>query len=169
MLFDCAVVLLVNVWALVGVGGRQVKTRSPEDLARATADVWQNCLRVLSMYERRWVMRGHPLALFVYLNTGMTDGEMQADDAPTPASASARDGFPDEGTPLPSTSKSLATESQNRAPLLLLTLESIHETDAMLSLQLTSEELGRLPVYDSFSYEFAFQVDASEKYQYHGA
>ncbi|KAJ7696760.1 fungal-specific transcription factor domain-containing protein, partial [Mycena rosella] len=50
VLFDCAVVLLINVWAVVG------KSRTTERYNRATADV-QNCVRVLRLYERRWKMR----------------------------------------------------------------------------------------------------------------
>ncbi|KAJ7810544.1 fungal-specific transcription factor domain-containing protein [Mycena olivaceomarginata] len=52
-LFDSAVVLLVNVWAVVGSRGPQ----TPEDFARATADA-QNCVRVLRLYERRWRVAG---------------------------------------------------------------------------------------------------------------
>ncbi|KAJ7696785.1 hypothetical protein B0H17DRAFT_392238 [Mycena rosella] len=48
LLFDCAVVLLVNVWAVVG------EAQTTERYNRATADV-QKCLRVLRFYERRWV------------------------------------------------------------------------------------------------------------------
>ncbi|KAJ7146492.1 fungal-specific transcription factor domain-containing protein, partial [Mycena epipterygia] len=52
-LFDCAPVLLINVWAIVG--GR--KSRDSEDFNRAKADA-QNCVRVLRLYERRWRVAG---------------------------------------------------------------------------------------------------------------
>ncbi|KAF8215501.1 fungal-specific transcription factor domain-containing protein [Mycena galopus ATCC 62051] len=48
-LFDSAVVLLINVWAVTG--GR--KSRTLDDFSRATADA-QNCMRVLRLYEHRW-------------------------------------------------------------------------------------------------------------------
>ncbi|KAJ7696773.1 hypothetical protein B0H17DRAFT_1197881 [Mycena rosella] len=39
---------------------------------------------------------------------------------------------------------------------------SIRETDHLFALPLHTEELGRLPIYDSFDYNFTFQSDNNE-------
>ncbi|KAF7298537.1 hypothetical protein MIND_00800400 [Mycena indigotica] len=55
LLFDAAIILLINVWRL-GDSGRS-RTGSDDDFDRATADV-RNCLKVLRLYERRWRIAG---------------------------------------------------------------------------------------------------------------
>ncbi|KAJ7052295.1 fungal-specific transcription factor domain-containing protein [Mycena amicta] len=54
-LFDSAIVLLINVWAVVDA--RPKKPRSPEDYARAMADA-SNCVHVLRLFERRYRIAG---------------------------------------------------------------------------------------------------------------
>ncbi|KAF7297467.1 hypothetical protein MIND_00980400 [Mycena indigotica] len=55
ILFDAAVILLINVWRL-GDSGRS-RTDGHDDFDRATADV-KNCVKVLRLYERRWRLAG---------------------------------------------------------------------------------------------------------------
>ncbi|KAF7307647.1 hypothetical protein MIND_00560000 [Mycena indigotica] len=55
ILFDAAVILLINVWRL-GDSGRS-RTDGHDNFDRATADV-KNCVMVLRLYERRWRLAG---------------------------------------------------------------------------------------------------------------
>ncbi|KAJ7185325.1 hypothetical protein C8R46DRAFT_981882 [Mycena filopes] len=164
-LFDCAVMLLVNVWAVTVVGGR--KSRGPHDFDRATADV-QNYLRVL----RLWRSAGRKCDIITaMLNIGRYTATAD------PRSPPKR---PREATPGPSSS------SSNRVsePPVVLTLNppahphpeptdpvsvsqqmqalerSFQETESLFSLPLSTDELGRLPIYDSFDYQFTFDPAA---------
>ncbi|KAJ6541626.1 fungal-specific transcription factor domain-containing protein [Mycena capillaripes] len=150
-LFDCAVVLLINVWEIVG--GRH--SRPPEDFTRATVDA-QNCVRVLRLYERRWRVAGRKCDIIsAMLNLGKHASaahsvkrsrdaeEVQADNVQQVSlhrSESPAAGF--------STAAAQQIEALER---------SIQETAHLFSLPLHTEELGRLPVYDSFDYEFTFK------------
>ncbi|KAF7347206.1 Fungal-trans domain-containing protein [Mycena venus] len=146
-LFDSAVVLLVNVWSVVG--GR--KPQTPEDFTRATADA-QNCVRVLRLYERRWRVAGRKCDIIsAMLNIGKYASQShslkrprEGEEVPTPANSSETSTDPVEGS----------------IPQQMLALErSIQETGHLFSLPLLTEELGRLPVYDSFDYEPTFQLN----------
>ncbi|KAJ7367662.1 fungal-specific transcription factor domain-containing protein [Mycena albidolilacea] len=138
-LFDSAVVLLVNVWAVVG--GR--KPRTPDDFARATADT-QNCVRVLRLYERRWRTAGRDCDIIsAMLNIGKQwlkrPREVEEEEIPVSASPYV----PDD-----SLSLSIGGSSDH----------SIQEAEQQLfSLPLLTDELGRLPVYDSFDYGPRFE------------
>ncbi|KAJ6479244.1 fungal-specific transcription factor domain-containing protein [Mycena vitilis] len=144
-LFDCAVVILINVWAVVG--GR--KSRTQEDFGRANADA-QNCVRVLRLYERRWRVAGRKCDIITaMLNLGKyTSGaySLKRSLAPEEDAAAALNNINTYTAPLDS-SRPIAEQIE--------ALErSIQETDHLFSLPLHTEELGRLPVYDSFDYEF---------------
>ncbi|KAJ6541641.1 fungal-specific transcription factor domain-containing protein, partial [Mycena capillaripes] len=172
-LFDCAVVLLVNVWAIVG--GR--KSRTPEDFTRATADA-QNCVRVLRLYERRWRVAGRKCDIIsAMLNLGKHTSyahslkrPREMEDDPEPSNGPELDP-PATTTVGPSTSVAEQIQALER---------SIQETDHLFSLPLHTEELGRLPIYDSFDYEFTFkssdiqypplesQYDMSGEQPFHG-
>ncbi|KAJ7146447.1 fungal-specific transcription factor domain-containing protein [Mycena epipterygia] len=152
VLFDCAVVLLVNVWAVVG--GRKSRTR--EDFNCATADA-QNCVRVLRLYERRWRVAGRRCDIIsAMLNLGKytSDG---------PSLKRTRD--PEEHIPPPHVSQISLNEPEEYVTAGSMTVTeklqalqlSIRETDHLFALPLHTEELGRLAVYDSFNYEFPFQ------------
>ncbi|KAF7337119.1 Fungal-trans domain-containing protein [Mycena venus] len=157
-LFDCAVVLLVNVWAVVG-GGR--RSRTPDDFTRATADA-QNCVRVLRLYERRWRSAGRKWDIIsALLNIGKYTSDAQ----------SLKRGRDMEEEP-PSSDESEACHhplqgSKSSTPELLALERSIQETDHLFSLPLLTEELGRLPVYDSFDYEPTFQSNEDHQPQSH--
>ncbi|KAJ7146454.1 fungal-specific transcription factor domain-containing protein [Mycena epipterygia] len=146
VLFDCAVVLLVNVWAVVG--GRKSRTR--EDFNCATADA-QNCVRVLRLYERRWRVAGRKCDIIsAMLNLGKYTSD-------APSLKRPRD--PDE---IPPVSPAFINAPEEHGPLSVAeeiqTLQlSVQETDHLFALPLHTEELGRLAVYDSFNYEFPFQ------------
>ncbi|KAJ7631681.1 fungal-specific transcription factor domain-containing protein [Mycena polygramma] len=153
-LFDCAVVLLINVWAIVG--GR--KSRTPEDFTRATADA-QNCVRVLRLYERRWRVAGRKCDIIsAMLNLGKHTAAAQSlkrsRDAEEDMISNTPEPSLDPGSDAPTTDSSVSATEQLQA------LErSIQETNHLFSLPLHTDELGRLPVYDSFHYEFTFAAN----------
>ncbi|KAJ6541623.1 fungal-specific transcription factor domain-containing protein [Mycena capillaripes] len=165
-LFDCAVVLLINVWEIVG--GR--KSRTPEDFARATADA-QNCVRVLHLYERRWRVAGRKCDIIsAMLNLGKHTSDAHSLKRSRDAEEVSEDNdhrvsLDDDDCPeSPAASSSTSVAQQIQA------LErSIQEMDHLSSLPLHTEELGRLPVYDSFDYEFTFKSNGAHYHdQPHG-
>ncbi|KAJ7239784.1 hypothetical protein B0H12DRAFT_1135698 [Mycena haematopus] len=145
-LFDSAVVLLINVWAVVG--GR--KSRTPDDFNRATADA-QNCMRVLRLYEKRWRAAGRDWDIIsAMLNIGKQSLKrprevIEIASSPNVPDAALKFNLPEGLAPGSSTQQ---MEELNR---------SIQETDNLPSLPLFTEELGRLPVYHSFGYQPTFQ------------
>ncbi|KAJ6448044.1 hypothetical protein C8R47DRAFT_1219237 [Mycena vitilis] len=153
VLFDCAVVLLINVWA-VGGGPRST---TPGDLNRATADV-QMCAHVLRLCEGRWQFAGRKYDIIeTMLNVGKYTSDAVSRKRRRPAeadellfSASALPGTHLEG--------SLAESSTSVG-------RSIRPADHLYTLPLRAEELGRLPVYDPFQYEFNFHYQPD--FQYH--
>ncbi|KAJ7045258.1 fungal-specific transcription factor domain-containing protein [Mycena alexandri] len=160
-LFDCAVVLLINVWAVVG--GR--KSRGPEDFNLATADV-QNYLRVLRLYERRWRSAGRKCDIIsAMLNIGKYTASI---DTPSTKRARANDDADATAVPPSSghssdTTVSVGVVDSSPAPepisisvtQQMQALErSFQETENLFSLPLRTDELGRLPIYDSFDYQF---------------
>ncbi|KAJ7451686.1 fungal-specific transcription factor domain-containing protein [Mycena latifolia] len=156
VLFDCAVVLLINVWAIVG------KSRTTERYNRATADV-QNCVRVLRLYERRWRAAGRKYdVISALLNIGKytSDGPSvkrprdMAEGATASSDVSLISLGPPVDRPIAGTSRAMSVAQQIEALEI-----SIQETDHLFSLPLRTEELGRLPIYDSFDYQFTFQSD----------
>ncbi|KAJ6601083.1 fungal-specific transcription factor domain-containing protein [Mycena vulgaris] len=152
VLFDCAVVLLINVWAVVG--GRS--SRSEERYNRAAADV-QNCVRVLRLYERRWRVAGRKCDIIsAMLNMGKYTADVPSlkrprDLAEVNTSPDASQA-PLEERPIAGSSRVMSVTQQIQALEL-----SIRETEHLFSLPLRTEELGRLPIYDSFDYQFTFQ------------
>ncbi|KAJ6541602.1 fungal-specific transcription factor domain-containing protein [Mycena capillaripes] len=149
-LFDSAVVLLVNVWAIGG--GR--KSQTEEDFTRATADA-ENCVRVLHLYERRWRLAGRKCdVISAMLNIGKyTSGKGSSKRSRN--TKTEVDPTPDalEVTLVPPDSDPTASADEQIQELE----RSMEETGNLFSLPLHTEELGRLPVYDSFDYEFIFK------------
>ncbi|KAJ7447160.1 fungal-specific transcription factor domain-containing protein [Mycena latifolia] len=162
VLFDSAIVLLINVWAVVG------KSRTPERYSRATADV-QNCVRVLRLYERRWRVAGRKCDIIsAMLNIGKYTSDAPSLKRPRDMEEGATTS-PDvsevsldspENRPIAGTSRAMSVAQQIKVLEL-----SIQETEHLFSLPLHTEELGRLPIYDSFDYQFTFQ-SADVQYQY---
>ncbi|KAJ6595543.1 fungal-specific transcription factor domain-containing protein [Mycena vulgaris] len=143
IIFDCAIVLLINVWA---------NSRAGERYNRAAADV-HNCLRVLRLYERRWRVAGRRCDIIpAMLNISKYTSEGPSLKRPRDLG---------EGTTSPDVpqvsftsleegpSRELSVTQQIRALEL-----SIRETEHLFSLPLSTEELVRLPIYDSFDYQF---------------
>ncbi|KAJ7150041.1 fungal-specific transcription factor domain-containing protein [Mycena crocata] len=148
-LFDCAVVLLINVWAIIG--GRN----SSEDFNHATADV-QNCVHVLRLYERRWRVAGRQVDIInAMLNMGKYTSAEPGLKRPRREEAVVSSNAPEihqprprEGRPIAGPSRVMSVTQQIQALEL-----SIQETEHPFALPLRTEELGRLPVYESFGYQ----------------
>ncbi|KAF7340946.1 Fungal-trans domain-containing protein [Mycena sanguinolenta] len=148
-LFDSAVVLLLNVWAVVG--GR--KSRTPDDFNKATADA-QNCVRVLRLYERRWRTAGRDCDIIsAMLNIGKQSLKRPREVEEIPPA-------PDVSHTSPNLPDGLTTPDPSAQQMQALN-RPIPETDYLLSLPLLTEELGRLPVYNSFGYQPTFQPNES--------
>ncbi|KAJ7466202.1 fungal-specific transcription factor domain-containing protein [Mycena galericulata] len=149
-LFESAVVLLINVWDVVG--GRHSLTL--EDFNRATSDS-QNCVRVLRLYERRWRVAGRKGDIISSLiNMGKSTAAAPSLKRPRDSqnSASPPDIFiePSEGRRVAGSSRaSMSREMQ--------ALHLANQETSLFSLPLHTEELGSLPVYESFDYDFTFQ------------
>ncbi|KAJ7360937.1 fungal-specific transcription factor domain-containing protein [Mycena albidolilacea] len=148
-LFDSAVVLLVNVWAVVGSRGPQ----TPEDFARATADA-QNCVRVLRLYERRWRVAGRKCDIIsAMLNIGKYTSH---------AHSLKREREVEEMSTPPDLEEFLSRPEGSTPEQMTALGHPIQETDHLFSLPLLTVELGRLPVYDPFDYEPTFQPNEFE-------
>ncbi|KAJ7157352.1 fungal-specific transcription factor domain-containing protein [Mycena filopes] len=146
-LFDSAVVLLINVWAVVG-------GTTPEDFDRATADA-QNCVRVLQLYERRWRVAGRKCDIIsAMLNIGRYTADARTLKRPREVDAP-----PILPTMADITLESPALSARSVTQQMHALERSMEETDHLFSLPLHTEELGRLPIYDSFDYQFTFQSD----------
>ncbi|KAJ6481055.1 fungal-specific transcription factor domain-containing protein [Mycena sanguinolenta] len=146
-LFDSAVVLLINVWAVVG--GR--KSRTPDYYTKATADA-QNCMRVMRLYERRWRKAGRDCDIIsAMLNIGKQSLKRPRETEEIAVSPNVADASPN----LP---RGFTTPDSSAQQMQALN-RPIPETDYLLSLPLLSEELGRLPVYNSFGYQPTLQLN----------
>ncbi|KAF8190228.1 fungal-specific transcription factor domain-containing protein [Mycena galopus ATCC 62051] len=148
-LFDSAIVLLFNVWAVFG--GQ--KPRTPDYFTRATADA-EKCVRVLRLYERRWRVAGRSCDI---INAMLKHASDVQSSRRSQAESSASRNVPNVAF--------ASTEGSGLDPLMpvaepLQTLgDPIEEMHRLLSLPLLTEELGRLPIYDSFHYEPTLQLD----------
>ncbi|KAF7360750.1 Fungal-trans domain-containing protein [Mycena venus] len=161
-LFDSAVVLLVNVWAVFG--RRRSPLTTPDYFTRATADA-QRCVRILRLYERRWRLAGRECDI---INAMLKHAFDAAQSAKRPreeeeGTVSASPIVPD-GRVLGSmdgSSSSPIVPAQQRQELAMDHPDPVrdHDMDPLFSLPLLTEELGRMPIYDSFHYEPTFQLE----------
>ncbi|KAJ7765282.1 fungal-specific transcription factor domain-containing protein [Mycena metata] len=162
-LFDSAFVLLVNVW---DIAGRNF--RSPKDLARATADA-QRCVRILQLYARRWPIMAKKCGVI----TAMLDFAKQSSEVSLKRQRAGSE-IPEAPhlrappraltDPSPLTDPSIFTDPPPLADASITQQmreleDSLTATNHLFSLPLYTEELGRLPVYDAFDYQFAAQPD----------
>ncbi|KAJ7636418.1 hypothetical protein FB45DRAFT_906599 [Roridomyces roridus] len=139
--FESAIVLLINVWTVVDAS----KPRTAENMSRTVADVL-NFVNVLKLYERRWRVagiKGDILSALISL------GKPVPVPVSTPTTA-----HPPE---------SLAQQRQRRELEL-----SAQEPSHLFALPIHTEELGQLPIYDSFEYAFnetlqSTQVEVSDR------
>ncbi|KAJ7045249.1 hypothetical protein C8F04DRAFT_1249676 [Mycena alexandri] len=121
------------------------KSRGPGGFKLAPADV-QNCLRVLRLYAKRWRTAGHDgdiiAAMLKFGHVEPSPGPPKDEDVPPPAASS--NAFLNPHEP-PSTESSTSRFQQ------------LPETD-LFSLPFSTDELGRLPIYDSFDSQFTYDT-----------
>ncbi|KAJ6479238.1 fungal-specific transcription factor domain-containing protein [Mycena vitilis] len=140
-LFDSALILLLNVW-----GGRRA-VRSPSDIARAGADI-KKCVDVLHLYEKRFPVAGRKCDLIAEIfNRG--SGNIPGTTNPGLKRPAPQDEDCGSNTNAPSPDEQL--EQLER---------SIKQTDHLFCLPLYTQELGLLPVYESF--DFRFNLDPNQ-------
>ncbi|KAJ6601051.1 hypothetical protein DFH09DRAFT_1126608 [Mycena vulgaris] len=131
-------------------------SRTEERYSRAAADI-QNCVRVLRLYERRWQVAGRKCDIIsAMLNMGKHTADAPSlkrprDLAEVTTSSDAPQ-VPLEERPIAGSSRAMSVTQQIQALEL-----SIREMEHLFSLLLRTEELGRLPIYDSFDYQSTFQ------------
>ncbi|KAK7063573.1 fungal-trans domain-containing protein [Favolaschia claudopus] len=139
-LFDSALILLTNVWSIVG----NRKPRTDDDFDRAMADA-HTCIHVLRLYEKRWRLAGRKYdVLSAILKIGKESlSKMNEDDKDSTASTSASE-----------ESFSISASDTGASKRNLETWDSdARKTEHLRSLPILTEELGRLPVYHSFEYD----------------
>ncbi|KAJ7146438.1 fungal-specific transcription factor domain-containing protein [Mycena epipterygia] len=151
-LFDSAIILLLNVW-----GGRRARL-SPSDATRAAADI-KKCMDVLHLYEKRWPVAGRKYDIITeMLNRGT--GNVPQPHSLQPSLKRVRD-------PEDDAADSAVMHSDMRAPIAPHSTESaaqqleqlelsIQQTNHLFSLPLYTQELGLLPVYESFDFDYNF-------------
>ncbi|KAJ7726357.1 fungal-specific transcription factor domain-containing protein [Mycena metata] len=143
-IFDSAVILLMNVF----------------HRSRPSTDQSVNkCMDVLRAYERRWQIAGRYLDIL--------DGMLDFDEPSTvPASSLKRTRSSEQDTP--STSSDLVTEPRliagsKRVSDMAQDIEQLQvgeEIERLLFLPLHTQDLGRLPIYESFDFDSIFRSDA---------
>ncbi|KAJ6541631.1 hypothetical protein B0H19DRAFT_1173910 [Mycena capillaripes] len=133
-MFDCAIVLLMNVY----------------QRSRLTTDHGvQRCLDVLRVYERRWQVAGRNADIIA----GMLN--MNEPSAIPPSLKRARS--LEESPSITEESPNLANSDRVEADIEQL---QISEIERLLFLPLHTEDLGRLPVYEPFDFDSIFHSDA---------
>ncbi|KAJ7282763.1 hypothetical protein C8J57DRAFT_1218941 [Mycena rebaudengoi] len=157
-MLDSAVVLSLNVW-----GGR--KTGAAADPHAAANDV-QKCIRVLQMYERHWQSAGR------YCDTLYSIGNV---GSPTnvPNLKRGRNSeapLPHDSSPSYSGPRSFAGSQrvssaieQSQQPMLATADVNFNH---LFGLPIYTEDLGNLPVYESFEWDLPFGSPANDSSQY---
>ncbi|KAF7357827.1 Zn(2)-C6 fungal-type domain-containing protein [Mycena venus] len=167
-LMDAAIVILLNVW---GAG----RTGISVDPQRAINDV-KKCISVLKMYELRWQAAGR------YCDLLFTVGNQLISNPPAPstkplkrsrdpeviqppvsaASAPSQAALHDSRNVAGSRRVSAAVQQQQqeKSQTLHSTLDSSNPLP-LYPLPMSTEELGHLPVYQSFDWGMPFESDLS--------
>ncbi|KAJ7138274.1 fungal-specific transcription factor domain-containing protein, partial [Mycena epipterygia] len=142
-IMDSALVLLLNVW-----GAR--RTGHSANPRRAASDV-QKCISVLKMYERRWQLAGRYCDLLFTIGNQLIDAPQVArttlkrtrsKEAARPSTTPA---LQEPRTIAGSHRVSAAVEQQEQP-------HAIPDLSHLYALPISTEELGHLPVYESFDW-----------------
>ncbi|KAF7305598.1 Fungal-trans domain-containing protein [Mycena chlorophos] len=150
-LFDAAVVLLVHVWSVIGTGNRS-STTAVEDFNRASVDV-RNCIQLLKIYEKTWRVAGRYCdILTAVLNYGKHSSENAR------GNSALKRGRPLDAPepPAPGPEPTQTRDDMSTIPIeeqLEALQQSLQDTEHLFALPLPvrSDELGRLPVYTSWT------------------
>ncbi|KAJ7617218.1 fungal-specific transcription factor domain-containing protein [Roridomyces roridus] len=163
VLFDSAVILLMNVW------GTRPEKLSPVDIARAKADI-KKCVDVLGLYEKIWATAGRKRDMITEVLDRSSDRRHEAtayvpSAAPPAPLKRGRDAYVVAEDH--SGAQWIQPESPGTVQEQLEQLErSIQETDHLFSLPISTEELGLLPVHESF--DFPYDVHSAHSGFHHG-
>ncbi|KAJ6541636.1 fungal-specific transcription factor domain-containing protein [Mycena capillaripes] len=141
-LFDAALILLLNVW-----GGRRAKLSSL-DITRAMADI-KKCVDVLHLYEDRFPVAGRKCDLLAEI---INRGSGKISRSMHPALKRPIHGDAESDDAIDTTTEATVVEQLEKLE------RSIQQTDHLFSLPLYTQELGLLPVYESFD----FQLDLNQ-------
>ncbi|KAJ6507176.1 fungal-specific transcription factor domain-containing protein [Mycena vitilis] len=150
-LMDCALVLLLNVWG----SGRSGITVDP---GRAANDV-KKCISVLKMYEVHWQAAGR------YCDNLFTIGNQLINNPPAPPTTLKRSRYPDRSSapatmPPESSQDPRNIAGSRRASAAVQQHEKPRDSMADMNhfypLPVSTEELGDLPVYQSFDWSLPF-------------
>ncbi|KAJ7091950.1 fungal-specific transcription factor domain-containing protein [Mycena belliarum] len=148
-LMDSAIVLLLNVW-----GGHRTSTGPAPDPYRAATDV-QKCINVLKMYERRWQIAGRYCdSLFSVGNQLISTYASQAPAKTLKRGRDTVDSLPPTDIPAPLEPRPIASSHRVAAAVQQ---QEFKGSQPQLSaepyaLPVSTEELGHLPVYESFDW-----------------
>ncbi|KAJ6520567.1 fungal-specific transcription factor domain-containing protein [Mycena sanguinolenta] len=160
-LFDCALVLLMNVF----------------HRSRPSADQSvQKCLNVLKVYERRWQVAGRNTDILAGMLAGILENSepssmmpslkrpRSSEDTSTASTIPEPDAFNSEelysGRVSVCSNAHLATVTQDIEQLQVSETDSSQqEIERLLFLPLYTEDLGRLPVYEPFDLDSIFRTD----------
>ncbi|KAJ6498814.1 fungal-specific transcription factor domain-containing protein [Mycena sanguinolenta] len=154
-LMDSAIVILLNVW---GAG----RTGISVDPQRAMQDV-QKCIHVLKMYETHWQAAGR------YCDLLFTVGNQLINNPPTPSttlkrgreSEDARSSFsaamPVASQAGPQDFRAFSGSSRVSASIREHAMDSTRDQH-IYPLPISTEELGHLPVYQSFDWGMSFET-----------
>ncbi|KAJ7239775.1 fungal-specific transcription factor domain-containing protein [Mycena haematopus] len=143
-LFDSALILLINVW-----GSRQ--QRSSSDIIRAVADI-KKCVDVLHLYESRYPAAGRKCDMITEMLNRASGNTLES----LPKMSMKRripDGAEDDDVYAPIARTTTTASAVQQLEDLEL---SIQQTDHLFSLPLSTQELGLLPIYESFDFQFDF-------------
>ncbi|KAJ6457387.1 fungal-specific transcription factor domain-containing protein [Mycena sanguinolenta] len=150
-LFDSALVILLNVW-----GGRQAKLL-PSDIARATGDI-KKCVDVLHLYEKRYPIAGRKRDIITeILNRASGKTPRSSLKRPIPDDMEDNNNVDAPNKRLPAVYANTSAAHKQLEELEL----SMKQTDHLFSLPLYTQELGLLPIYESFDFQFGLGLDSN--------
>ncbi|KAJ7894537.1 fungal-specific transcription factor domain-containing protein [Mycena leptocephala] len=144
VLFDSAVILLLNVW-----GGR--RATSPSDITRAVVDI-KKCVDVLHLYEKQYPVAGRQCDMITEMLNRASGNTPHSSWDPASLKRTISEDRENEDVHVFIKPLSPATAVQQLEELEL----SIQQTKHLFSLPLHTEELGLLPIYESFDFQFNF-------------
>ncbi|KAJ7700411.1 fungal-specific transcription factor domain-containing protein [Mycena rosella] len=153
-LMDSAIVLLLNVW-----GAR--RTGMAADPRRAANDV-QKCISVLQIYERRWEVAGRSCDALFTIGNQLINASASQVPAPTtskrgrntvPSLTSLDASAPPELEPRTIAGSHRVSGATQRAQ----SHPHSHAIADLYALPMSTEELGVLPVYESFDWRIPFE------------
>ncbi|KAF7376566.1 Zn(2)-C6 fungal-type domain-containing protein [Mycena sanguinolenta] len=161
-LMDSAIVILLNVW---GAG----RTGISVDPQRAIQDV-QKCIHVLKMYEIHPKAGKRPGDIAFHSDLLFTVGNQLINNPPAPRATLKRGREPEEGRSLfsaalpqasqadPQDVRAFAGSSRASAPIREHEMD-LRRDQRTYPLPISTEELGHLPVYQSFDWGMSFETE----------